>query len=125
MDGSLPVEFSLLELFWKFWNQGTRILAVTSICSLPPPPPRAGWQGGLPNRQIQLGPVAAASSETTHALARYFSSFFFQRVVAALLARADRWAAVSDAAAFLPPLLPRSARYFLIAAGSRFAMSRA
>jgi hypothetical protein len=51
-----------------------------------------------------------------------FSSFFFHRVVAALLARADRWAAVIDAAAIFPPLLPKSARYFLIAAGSRFAI---
>ncbi len=55
-------------------------------------------------------------------LACYFSSFFFQRVVAALRARADRWAAVVDAAAFFPPLLPSSARYFFIAAGSRFAI---
>jgi hypothetical protein len=75
---------------------------------------------GSPNRRIwlRLGqPVAVAS-----VLACYFSSFFFQRVVAALRARAFRWAIVMDAAAFFPPLLPRSARYFLIAAGSRFAI---
>jgi hypothetical protein len=41
---------------------------------------------------------------------RYFSFFFFHRVVAALLARADRWAAVIDAAAFFPPLLPSPLR---------------
>lgn len=75
---------------------------------------------GSPNRQIRLRlrqPVRRASG-----LASYFSSFFFQRVVAALRARADRWAGVIDAAAFLPPLLPSSARYSLIAAGSRFAI---
>ena len=47
--------------------------------------------------------------------------FFFQRVAAAFLARADRAVAVIDSAAFLPPLLPSFAKYFRNSAGS-FAM---
>jgi hypothetical protein len=86
----------------------------------PPAPPSYGCRGGSPNKRIRSRLRRPVGAVSVHAC--YFSSFFFQRVAAALRARAFRWACRLDAAAFFPPLLPRSARYFLIAAGSRFAI---
>jgi hypothetical protein len=86
----------------------------------PPAPPKV-WVPGWGLLMDESAPAVVGLSGPRWCWpSTYLPSF--QRVAAALRARAFRWAAVIDAAAFFPPSLPRSARYFLTAAGSRFAI---